>query len=397
VLLGALVGFGAMCGLGRYVAHLDYHPGFVRFIPMDAPSTRYYPTVNEMMSIVRGQIKPGQILVVVGGNSVLLGIGQPPENLWTKRLQEDLGSGYCVVNFAFRGEGVTNGGAVVAEAIRKEYPRQILIANLQSTLPGYPTGSEWYRYNNWEAYYKGLLVDDSERSASVKRSNADGNYANLDIAVPELRLREWLDGLFYFQDLWNYFTFTKVNTVWASYLVNGRALSFLRPRSLYVDAEPDYLTMPMSERYPEAQFDGEMASIRGISDHAISEDVDEKWQPNRTFWNEFERESSAAFPGDLKKRTLILLGYDSPVYLSRLTRDESRRHDLLITYSAQEWEKCGYEALVYGKEFTVDDDGDRLHLTWHGGVKLAQIVATRVRAMSRKLGYVEPPSPPSLP
>jgi len=122
VLLGALIGFAAMCGLGRYVAGIDYHPNFVRLTQWDSPETKYYPTVNELIAIVRHEIKPGQILVIVGGNSVLRGVGQPPARIWTKRLQQELGGGYCVFNFAYDGSPAANGGAVVAEALRKEFP-----------------------------------------------------------------------------------------------------------------------------------------------------------------------------------------------------------------------------------------------------------------------------------
>jgi hypothetical protein len=38
----------------------------------------------------------------------------------------------------------------------------------------------------------------------------------------------------------------------------------------------------------------------------------------------------------------------------------------------------------------MDDAGDRTHLTWHGGVKLANVVAAKVRAMSQQLGYLNP-------
>jgi hypothetical protein len=396
VLLGAVLGFLAMCGLGRYVARIDYHPGFVRFNPSDAPDEKYYPTVNEMMAIVRHQIKPGQILVVVGGNSVLLGVGQPADHIWTKQLQADLGDRYFVVNFAFRGAASTNCGAVVAEALRKEFPKQILIANLPPTQMGYPTGSEVYRYNNWEAYYKGLLIDDPVRDAEIKAADEIPEYRNREFAVPELRLREWLDSLFYFQDLWNWFTFTQVNTVWGAYFPGTYQfqdpIRFLDPRSVYKDTEPDFLTMPMASRYiaDNASIQGEMDNVRGVSMYAFNKDKNGQWVTYQPLWDQFKQQSAAAFPQELKKRTLILMGYNSPFYLSRLPPDDLIRNDLSFKKAVVEWEKNGYEALAYGKDFTMDDDGDRTHLTWHGGVKLAKVVAAKVQDMSQKLGYLSP-------
>jgi hypothetical protein len=390
VFLGVLAGFGAMCALGRYVAHRDYHPGFLRFTQWISPETKYYPTVNEMMSIVRGQTRPDQILVIVGGNSVLRGVGQPPEHLWSRRLQDDLGDGYHVINFAFNGSPSTNGAAVVAEALRKEYPRQIYIANLPPTQMGYPTGSPVYRFTNWEAYYKGLLIDDPVRNAEIKYSHTIAEYYN---GVPELKIQEWLDSLFYFQDLWNYIAFEKINTVWGLYFPGAAEfrdpLHSFNPRNEYADPEPDFLAMPMSSRYLDSTIEGELSNVRGVSEYAFNKDANGKWQLYQPLWDEFEKESAAAFPPELRKRTLIVMGYNSPFYLSRLTPDELERNDLSFQYAAKEWEKMGYAALVYGKGYTIDDCGDRTHLTWHGGYKLAGVVAAKVREMSQELGYLK--------
>jgi len=394
VLLGALAGFGAMCVLGRYVAHLDYHPGFVRFTQWDSPESKYYPTVNEMIAIVRHEIKPGQILVIVGGNSVLRGVGQPPDRVWSKRLQENLGSGYYVVNFALNGSPPTNAGGVAAEALRKEFPRQIYIANLPPTQMGYPTGSEVYRFANWEAYYKGMLIDDPVRNAEIKYSHAIPEYYNREFAVGELKIREFFDSLFYFQDFWNCFTFTRMNLVWGAYFpgVTGfqDPIRFLDPRTVYPDPEPDSATWPMSARFPEAGVPGELDIIRGVSIYAFNKDAAGKWQLYQPVWDEFEKQSAAAFPPELRKRTLILMGYACPFYLARLKPDELERNGLSFEYAAKEWEKGGFEALIYGKDFVAEDFCDRAHMTWRGGQKLAKVVAVKVREMSQKLGYTNP-------
>jgi hypothetical protein len=395
IVLGAILGFGGMCVLGRIVARIDYHPGFIRFTPWDAPDTKYYPTVNEMMAIVRHECRPDQILVIVGGNSVLLGVGQPPDHLWSRYLQEDLGSKYCVINLAFRGAPPTNGGGVVAEALRKEFPRQIYIANLPPTQVGYPDGSPVYRYTNYDAYYKGLLIkDDPARNAGIKASNADKQYVNMEFALPELKLREWLDSLFYFQDMWNYFTFTKMNTVWGFYLPGALAfrdpLRWLDPRENYTDPEPDFLQMPLSSRYLPSTVDGEMANVRGVSIYAYNKGPNNQWVIYQPVWDLFQQEAAGLFPQPLKKRTLILMGYNSPFYLSRLSPEERVRNDLTFNHAVEVWEQAGYSALAYGQNYTLDDAGDRTHLTWRGGQKLARTVADKVREMSAQLGYLKP-------
>ncbi len=394
VLLGALAGFVGMCLLGRVVARQDYHDNFTRFTPWMAPDTKYYPTVNEMISIVRHQVKPGQILVIVGGNSVLLGVGQPPAHVWTQSLQRSLGDRYCVINLAFRGAHPTNCGAVVAEALRDEFPRQIYIGNIAPGQLTSPQGSTLYRTTNMDALYKGMLIDDPVRDAEIRAFNADPAYAGQEFAVPELRIREWLDSIFFFQDFWNFVAFTQANTVWGEYLPGAAGFAdpfqFLSPRNAYSDPEPDFLQMPLSSRFLASTIDIELKNVRDVSQFAFRKGADGKWEPSAPMWDGFMKNIAGAFPQQLKKRTLILLGYNSPFYLSRLAADEQERNDLCFRQAAKAWEDGGYKALVYGRNYTLDDYGDRTHMTWHGGQKLARAVAVKVRDMAGELGYLRP-------
>jgi len=349
-----------------------------------SPETKYYPTVNEMMAMVRARVKPGQILVIVGGNSVLRGVGQPPAQVWTKHLQENLGDGYCVINLAFNGSAITDGAAVVAEALRTEFPRQIYMANAAPAQPPMADGSNEYRFMFWDAWYKGLLVDDPARNVEIKKFHALFPYSE---GMPELHAREWLDQWLYFQDLWNSVTFTKFNTVWGFYIPG--LTPFLKPRKAFPDPEPDFLEMPMAARYKPDDLEAEMINVRGCSEYAFMKDAAGKWQVYQPKWDEFDSINKATFPPELKKRSLILLSRNSPYYIRRLPPDEQERDDLAYLYAVKKWKESGCDSMDYGKDFTVDDYGDRTHLTWHGGIKLARLVADKVQAMSQGLGYLE--------
>lgn len=391
VLVGALAGFAAMGWLGRQAARRDYHDNFVRFTPWTAPDTKYYPTVNELMAIVRHEAKPGQILVIVGGNSVLLGVGQPPARIWTKRLQEKLGRRYCVLNFAFRGATPDDMGAVAAEALRQEYPRQIYIANAFPTQRVYAAGSADYRFMFWDAWYKGLLIADAIRAGKIGMDAQAADYAE---GLRELRIRSWFDGWWYFHDLGNYLAYTKVSTVWDSYFpgVVGfqNPLQFTNPRRNFPDPEPDYLTVSVRARFSEASTPVELENVRQLSAAAFVRGADGKWTPVASIWDRLGSDISTAFPEALRKRTLTLIGHSSPYYVARLTPDEQERDGLACAQAASEWEKAGCAAMEFGVNFTVDDYGDRTHLTWHGGQKLADAVAAKVGEMSRDLGYLRP-------
>jgi hypothetical protein len=384
VLIGVLAGFAGMCLLGRRAARLDVHKGFVRFTQYTSPESKYYPTVNEMMSIVRTKIKPGQILVVVGGNSVLRGVAQLPDQVWTKHLQEDLGDGYCVVNFAFNSSLITDGASVVAEALRNEYPRQIYIANAAPTQPPTPGGSNVYRWAYWDAYYKGLLMNDAPRAQAVAENIAKPPFSD---GITELRASAWLDSWCYFNDFWNDVGYEDFNTVWGR-LTPGFT-DFLKPRKDYKDPDPDGSLFPFEVRYPASTLEGEMTNVRGCSIYAFNKDAAGVWQVYDPVWLNFTEGIKNIFPPSLKKRTLILMSNNSPYYVRRLTDEERYRDEITYKMAVQKWKEGGFDSIEYGRDFTPEDYFDRIHLTWHGAVKLAAIVSVKVRDMSKNLGYLD--------
>lgn len=399
LVVGVIVGFGALCFLGRQAAVTNAHKDFVRLTQWVAPETKYYPTVNELSSIVRAAIKPGQILVIVGGNSVTRGVGQPREKIWTKRLQANLGDGYCVVNLAFNGSLPTDGGAVVAEALRFEFPRQIYIANAAPSHFPNPEGSLVYRFVFWDAWAKGLLdPNDPDRNALIKETHSNPAFG-YHPGYEELRIRNWLDRWFYFQDFWNDVSLTRFNTVWAPYFPG--LTQFLRPRNSFPDPEPDFMDMPIENRYIPANLESEMVNVRGTSIYAYdpAKNAAGQWNVYEPVWAQFRARVKGAFPAALTKRTLILLSHSSPYYLNKLTPDERERNTLAYQLGVKEWEAAGYASLQYGSDFhPTQDYGDRTHLTWKGGEKLAAIVAAKIESMARDLGYLKAqPTPPARP
>lgn len=395
LLFGVALGFAVMCLLGHRVSRVDYHQNFLRFTQWVSPESKYYPTIDEMAAIVRHRARPDQILVIVGGNSVMRGVGQPPDHLWSKRLQEHLGDGYCVINFAFNSSLPTDGAAVLAESLRKEYPRQIYLANAAPTQGAFPAGSDVYRFVFWGAQAKGLLSDDPVRAAAMKKVDENPAWAFYQVGLLELKIRSWLDRFLFFQDFWNYMTYDKFGTVWGFYLPGAAGfqapLSFLDPRKIYADPEPDFLAMPMSIRYPSSSLDAELINVRGCSEYAFyTKDAQGHWLIYQPVWDLFRDFIAGEFPQELKKRTLILMSHSSPYYIQRLPADEQLRDRLAYAESVREWKAGGYDSIEYGQDYTVDDYGDRTHLTWHGGEKLARTVADKIREMSQNLGYLHP-------
>jgi hypothetical protein len=384
VLIGIVVGFAIMSGLGRWAAHQRYHPNFVRLSPWASPATKYEPTVAELITIVRQQAKPGTILVICGGNSVFYGAGQPSAKVWTKYLQQELGARYSVVNLALPGASFNDCGAVIAESLRQEYPQQIYLSDAWPDDGGTPGGSAIYRFLFWDAYYRGYLIDDSLRAAAITAS-LEKQHEDLT----ELKIRMWLNHIFNFQEIWNYLSWNNFGTVWGRY-PNGDI--FLESRKTRPDPDADFLAQPAFARFPHSRDAAELIIVRAWARAILDpqRDAAGNWRIKAGRREEFMQKIKGAFPQEAMRRTLIVVSRDCPYYVQKLSTDDQERNDLACLTTVRWWQEAGYQSIDYGRDFTIDDYGDRVHLTSLGGAKLAEIVAPKVRAMSRDLGYLTP-------
>jgi len=339
--------------------------------------------LNEMTAIVHARCRPDQILVIVGGNSILQGVWQPAEEVWSKHLQDLLGDHYCVLNFAFRGAGPANGGAVVAEVLRNAYPRQIYIANEAAQTAVESIGYDPYRYLTWQAYFTGQLIDYPPRNAMIAayRATPEGRRVLIDAAISTL-----FDRVLYYRDVWNLVTFKYFCTIPSLYAAAIPEL--LTPRAKIPDAESD-ATSPenVANRYPAAVLDLETQIVRGFEIYS-HRNPDGHWVLADATRSDMLAHFVASFPTQLKARTLMLISRSSPYYRRRLTADEAVGEDTAYANTVAIWEQAGYAAMSYGRDFTDDDYGDRTHLSKLGGAKLADAVAPKVRAMAEQLGYL---------
>ena len=382
-LCGFALGIGALALCGWKISRTDYHPHFVRFHSLISPEGNYYPSLNEMCAIARAKCRPDQVLVIVGGNSILLGVWQRAEDVWSRRLQDLLGDRYCVINFAFRGGCPTDGGAVVAEALRREFPRQILIVNEAPVTNVESFGHEPYRYIFWQGYFGGKLLDAPLREARIREYLRD--YPEQRLPILETRISTWFDAVFHYHDLWNWVTFRYFGTV-PSYR-EPYFPHFLRPRCEYADPEVDG-TDPIYEdrHYPLSSLDAEMRIMRGLSVY-YHQEPGGRWVLSRRSSSDLAMYCGEAFPAPLKKRTLVLISGSSPYYLRLLTDNERAMARQTFVDTVESWRRAGYPAMDYGWDYTAEDFGDRTHLTKLGGWKLATQVAPEISALANRLGY----------
>lgn len=385
LLAGVVLGLAALAWAGRSVTTGNWHRNFVRFHPMIAPETQYQPTVAEMCAIIRAQCRPDQILVVVGGNSIFQGVGQPVDKIWTKRLQELLGERYAVVNLAFRGSGPTDAGALAAEVLRDEFPRQIYLANVPPFTVASPAGSLDYLFMLLDARRKGWLLDFAPREEDLAHYLA---YPKIFPGVRELDLAARLDAWLRFREFWNWFSATRAFTVPTPLTPEpGRAF---RARNTFADTEPDFEAIPARTRYAPRFFAAEMEITRGTTALYYQATPDGGWKANDFEFIQFRKIVGRAFPEPLRARTLVVLSRNSPHYTSRLTPTEQARDERAFRDCIALWQEAGYAATEYGPGFDAQDFGDRTHLTATGGRKLAARLAPEIRALAGRLGYTTP-------
>jgi hypothetical protein len=380
---GLLLGLALCSAVARFESNRDYHSVFTRFHVIISPEGQYYPTLDEMCSIVRTRCRPDQVLVIVGGNSIFNGVGQPVEKLWTNELQRQLGDGYVVLNMAFRGAFCTDGGAVVAEALRREYPRQIYVANTSPFVTPEPIGSGPYRYLIWEARCRGATENFPYRDQVIEDSRL---HEYVRSQWMDLWAGQYLDRALRFRDLWNWVGYKYLFTIQNP--MTPHLPEAIWGRGRFADIENDFEDIPFSSRFLPEYRDAEMKIVRGFSGTYYAKDQDGNWRIRSEYVTAFNRVAKGAFPDDLKGRTLIMLSRNSPLYLRQLDSDEMSREDLAYGDGVKAWLALGYDADQYGRDYDDTDFGDRTHLTGTGGRKLAQQVATDVQALAAKLHYV---------
>src|SRR5204863_7293825 len=103
LLLGVVAAFLGCCLAGRLASRRNHVDQFQRYHAFTSPQTLYYPPARAVRALARSRLDPNKVVVVVGGNSIMQGFSQAPDEVWTRRLQEQLGDEYQVLNLALPG------------------------------------------------------------------------------------------------------------------------------------------------------------------------------------------------------------------------------------------------------------------------------------------------------
>jgi hypothetical protein len=391
LLAGALLSFVACCVLGRILSHHNQYKFFTRFHRYIQPETLYYPTASQVRGLARDRLDPEKIAVVVGGNSILNGVGQREREVWTRKLQKLLGEDYRVLNLAMVGAQPSEFGGVTAEILAKDYRRLIYVADLgSSTSSGDPDGL-LYRYFFWDAHFKGMLPLDPDRDQRLVEIETD--RAKKDSVFAELKTGRRLDGTLFFQDLWTTCALKKRNTVWTPQMAGK---PFTAPRQTFADPEVRVRSVREARLEPDER---SLDIVRGcavgfpglvlgklLPPVGAREGV--KLDPDLS---PLARNARACFPPEVRSHSLLLVLRDSPHVVNRLEPPLKADYDWAQANAARMLELAGFASLAVGQDFTEDDFVDRCHLSEEGGRKLASKVAPKVRELAGRLGFLESP------
>ena len=382
VLLGVAVGFVGCCLAGHIFARLNCLRDFRRFHPCIDYRTLYYPTVSQVRSLAREKLPRDRIAVVIGGNSVLQGVGQGAAGNWADRLQELLGEDFRVLNLALPNLLPFEFGSVAAEVLLRDHPRLIFLTNNLwpvTRFPlGEPDGRPLVRYFYWQAQARGLLADGGARDTEVRRLE----YIREEESFRELQRQCVLDVRLGFHDLWNAVTYRYASTVWCPPLAG----SWTKPRGASPDL--DSVLPPVSERRAAASAPKVLTSLRDAIMRA------RRFVPpsaGKGHWREpnslVPRSVRQCLPPCLRGRTLVLLNHICPLYLNPLTVRERHTYSRSFEVMRRLFARAGVRAAEVNRDLPAEYFTDSVHLTAEGGRRLAEEVAPEIRALAAQLGY----------
>lgn len=376
VCVGVIAGFVACCLLGRASSQKNIYKNFLRLHPFLEQETSYYPTASQLVAVARAQCPPsaGKKLVILGGNSVFNGSGQKHGELWSRALQEELGDRYQVVNFSAPGAGLVDNGGVIFECLAREYPQTLFVTN---TEPGYyPAGNRSaYSYLFWDAYYKGLLTNDSRRAQRLASEKETPGSR-------ELKLGRHMNSALYFNDLWTDVSYRYVSTVWTSWL---KERSF-RPRRRLPDWYDKRPPVVAEESEFQQMLPGHLEALRhrnALSTDRYQQNGVGAWVQTEESLRQDEAQIADLLPEPLPHRSLVVFTPYNPWFLAHLTDAERARVELSFFNGGRLLEKAGYHVLsTFDRGFVPADFGDTVHLSPAGGRRLAHLVAESIRSMA---------------
>lgn len=378
--LGVIVSFSLCCITGFIVSKKAWFNQFSRFILPIVPQTLYYPTANELLETVRHMADHNQILVVIGGSSILRGCGQDPDELWSTELQRLLGNRFKVINFATDAATPYSFGGVAFRMLRKEYPKIIFVGSASPfNGQGSMQGNEPYDYLFWDAYYKKLFEPYNNENKIIKQIR---KKEIMTAKGADLQIVSFLDSLFYFRNLWNFISYNLMFTMYSEYEYDRP----YQPRKNFFDTIVPNKEKLIKEQYSQEHIEYDQKVLKSI----ITTNVDfskNSFQIKDAVRLSAREGYAVVFePQDRSKILWVQTSYNNTI-ISTLPKNFKQAYWFYINESGHMIESLGYNFLNVGENFSRYDFFDFGHLAGPGGKKLAARIAVKVKKISELNGY----------
>lgn len=377
-LVSALIGFVTCCYLGYLASTTNQFGKIERFGLVLGPQASFYPTIKQLLSFALSRAGNDKTIVIVGGSSILNGVGQSSQEIWTRKLQEKLGSKYAVVNLGLRSCTTFEGGYFIAEALLKQAKKVIFVTCSLPSGSLSPIGFPTYAHLYWDAKYHNLLYPFPERDAAILESEKtlpDANWT--PDALNELKLSRLFNSILYFSDFWTTIGYKYFFTIYSPMTSSAPFAPLKRI------PEPEAF-----ERFPVPEHELAMTSVRDTSNGMFDwSKTMQRWEMNKEAWNKFDKTIRTNVAPQIRPNTLVLLLYHNPQYRSQLTASEQQRDKLAYEAAQAMISKEGLQVLQTGDDYKSEDFRDTRHLSPSGGARLADQVAAEVIYMAQKLRY----------
>lgn len=371
---GVLLGFVACCLAGYLCSKTNTFSNFHRFHVSINAHTVYYPSALQMINLIENSSKPDQIIVVIAGDSVLYGHGEKGANLWSDKLQQDLGDRYKIVNLSFEGTFPFEGGYWAAEALAKRGRKVIVITNAEPTeiclAPGYTLRATYFDFRN-----RDLLMDYPVRDEVVNEL-IEVDRGSFNETLDEQNLCKNIDRVTNSTELWNWIAYNGFFTIWSHYQP-----WFILPKKIFSD---DFVsTVPPDLGYLKKKAE----ELKRDHSFCATQNADGEWVEVPDGWKYMDKVSPDLIPLQMRSRSIVLLPKVGPRMTDLLTPYEKQRNDAIYEIGARKWQEQGYNAVVIGKDFGAQDYVDMNHFSPSASQKVADMVATEVHAISKRSGY----------
>lgn len=383
-LFGVFLGFVICCIAGYFVSTKARLSHFSRFFMEIQPQTLYYPTASELLQTIRHDVSKDKILVLIGGSSILRGVGQDPATLWSNKLQQRLGDKYKVVNYASDGASFSSYGGVVFRMLRDEYPKIIFIAaSYQFNSEGNMDGLPPYDYLFWDAYYKKLFHPYKKEAELIKSIRKDEMGSSTGV---EQHIMTYLDSWFYFRNLWNWAAYRGLFTVYSAY-------EFRKPfkhRRFFRDQEidPVYKKILINVNKDPEHF-------KLFKDHIINGTASQMVDISKKPLQILPRVINTGYKGydevfqDIDRQKILMVQTTCNTHILNSVPKKYRDGYWYINSESHKMIKSlGYNIIDVGEDFSGDDFLDVDHLLESGGTKLAEKVSKEVVRIAKVNGYV---------